>query len=82
MISAFKYLYKNDLFLYPAETLLTDYADENTLYSIRNTTGNIKNALSHDFRSIGNCFYENLMVLNAVTRLSELVVKTMTLYSK
>ena len=52
----------NDLFLYPKETFLSNHADENTLYSIGNTS--VKKAISSDFRIIKNWFHEKLMVLN------------------
>ena len=55
----------NDLFLYPEETFLSNYADDNTLYSIGNTIERVKKALSNDFRIIRNWFRENVMVLNA-----------------
>ena len=53
------------MFLYQQETFLSYYADDNTLYSIGNTTEGVKKALSNDFRIIQNWFHENLMVLNA-----------------
>ena len=55
----------NDLFLYPEEKFLSNYADDNTLYSIGNTIGNVTKALSNDFRITENWFHENFMVLNA-----------------
>ena len=58
-------IFLNDLFLYPQETFLSNYADDNTLYSIGNTIEGVKKALSNDFRIIQNWFHENLMVLNA-----------------
>ena len=58
------HIFLNDLFLYPEETFLSNYADDNTLYSICNTTENVKKALSNNFRIIQNWFHENLMVLN------------------
>ena len=45
-------IFLNDLFLYPKETFLSNYTDENTLYSIGNTTESVKKALSNDFRII------------------------------
>ena len=48
-------IFLNDLFLYPEEIFLTNYADDNTLYSIWNL----------EFRIIQNCFHEDLMALNA-----------------
>ena len=53
------------MFLYPQETFLRNYADDNTLHSIGNTIESVKKALSNDFRIIQNWFHENLMVLNA-----------------
>ena len=53
------------MFLYQQETFLSNYADDNTLYSIGNTIEGVKKALSNDFRIIQNWFHENLMVLNA-----------------
>ena len=47
-------IFLNDLFLYPEETFLSNYADDNTLYSIGNTTESVKKALSNDFRIIEN----------------------------
>ena len=58
-------IFLNNLFLYPQETFLSNYADDNTLYSIGNTIEGVKKALSNDFRIIQNWFHENLMVLNA-----------------
>ena len=58
-------IFLNDLFLYPQETYLCNYADDNTLYSIRNTIEGVKKARSNDFRIIRNWYHENLMVLNA-----------------
>ena len=72
-------IFLNDLFLYPEETFLSNYPDDNTLYSIYNTIESVKKAISNNFRIIENWFHENLMVLNAITCVSELVVKMMTL---
>ena len=58
-------IFLNDLFLYPQETFLSNYADDKSLYSIGNTIEGVKKALSKDFRIIQNWFHENLMVLNA-----------------
>ena len=53
------------MFSYPEEIFLTNYADDNTLYSIGSTIESVKKALSNDFRIIENWFHENLVVLNA-----------------
>ena len=58
-------IFLNDLFLYPEKTFLSNYANDNTLYSIGNTIESVKKALSSNFRIIQNWFHENLMVLNA-----------------
>ena len=44
---------------------LSNYANDNTLYSIGNTIESVKKAISNDFRIIQNWFHKNLMVLNA-----------------
>ena len=43
----------------PQETFPSNYADDNTLYSVGNTIEGVKKALSNDW------FHEHLMVLNA-----------------
>ena len=53
------------LFLYPQETFLSNYAYDNTLYSIDNTIESVEKAPTNDFRIIQNWFQKNLMVLNA-----------------
>ena len=58
-------IFLNDLLLYPEETFLSNYADDNTLRLVGNTIESVKNALSNDFRVIQNWFHENLKVLNA-----------------
>ena len=58
-------IFLNDLLLYPEETFLSNYADDNTLCSIGNTIESVKKALSNNFRIIKNWFHENLMVVNA-----------------
>ena len=76
-------IFLNDLFSYPEGTFLSKYADDNTLYSIRNTIESVKKALSNDFSIIKNWLYKNLMALNAKKyqlHVSELIVKMMTLY--
>ena len=52
-------IFLNYLLLYPEETFLSNYADDNTLYSIDNTIESVKKALSNDFRIIQNWFHEN-----------------------
>ena len=40
----------NDLFLYPGETYLSNYTDDNTFDSIGNTIESVKKVLSNNFR--------------------------------
>ena len=61
-------IFLNDLFLYPEETTLSNYADDNTLYSTGNTIESVKKALRKDFRIIQNWFHEILIILNAKKR--------------
>ena len=49
-------VFLNDLFLYPEETFLSKYADDNTLYLVYNTIESVKKALSNNFRIIQNWF--------------------------
>ena len=43
-------IFLNDLFLYTQETFLSNYADDNTLYTIGNTIEGVKKALSNNRR--------------------------------
>ena len=54
--------------LYPEKTFLSNYADDNTLYSTGNTIESVKKALRKDFRIIQNWFHEILIILNAKKR--------------
>ena len=58
-------IFLNDLFLYPEETFLINYADDITLHSIGDKLESVKKSLTNDFGITENCFHENLMVLNA-----------------
>ena len=53
------------MFSYSEEIFLSNYAEDNTLYSIGSTIESVKKALSNDFRINRNWFRENVMVLNA-----------------
>ena len=61
-------IFLNYLLLYPEETFLSNYADDNTLYSTGNTIESVKKALRKDFRIIQNWFHEILIILNAKKR--------------
>ena len=43
---------------------LSNYADDNNLFSMGKNKDQIKNILSSDFRVVNDWFYENFMVLN------------------
>ena len=43
---------------------LSNYADDNNLFSMGKNKDEIKNILSSDFRVVNDWFYENFMVLN------------------
>ena len=58
-------IFLNDLFLYPEETFLINYADDITLHSTGDKIESVKKSLTNDFGITENCFHEHLMVLNA-----------------
>ena len=43
---------------------LSNYADDNNLFSMGKNKDQVKTFLSSDFKIINNWFYENFMVLN------------------
>ena len=57
-------LFINDLIFLIQYCTLSNYADDNNLFSIRKNKDEIKNILSSDFRIVNDWFYENFMVLN------------------
>ena len=58
-------IFINDLFLFVSNSYLSNYADDNTLYTFGNDLKEVKRALNLDFRNVIEWFYENYMVLNA-----------------
>ena len=54
----------NDLFLYSEEISSSNYADDNTLYSIGNTMKKLSKQLATSLELLKTRFTENLMVLN------------------
>ena len=58
------YLFINDSVLFLSGTFLSNYADDNNLYSIEKDRDTIKNLLRKDFRVLTRWFFENYMVLN------------------
>ena len=58
-------LFINDLELFLTETMLSNYADDNNLFSIGRDLNKVKDTLAKDFGIVTNWFYENFMVLNS-----------------
>ena len=59
------YIFLNDLFLFISNSSLSNYADDNTLYSFWDNLKKIKDNLWNSFDTVHQWFYENYMVLNA-----------------
>ena len=57
-------LFINDLVFFTQYCTLSNYADDNNLFSISKNKDQVKTFLSSDFKIINNWFYENFMVLN------------------
>ena len=57
-------LFINDLILFLYTTVLSNHADNNSLYVIGNDKEETKRALVKDFQTLINWFYENYMILN------------------
>ena len=55
----------NDLFLFVENSDLSNYADDNTLYSSGNDLEKVKQTLKQNFEIVTKSFYENYMVLNS-----------------
>ena len=58
-------LFINDLVLFLTETMLSNYTDDNNLFSIGRDLNKVKDTLAKDFGIVTNWFYENFMVLNS-----------------
>ena len=58
-------IFLNDLFLFVENSDLSNYADDNTLYSSGNDLEKVKQTLRQDFEIVARWFYENYMVLNS-----------------
>ena len=56
-------IFLNDLFLFVENSNLSNYADDNTLYSSGNYLEKVKQTLRQDFGIVTKWFYENNMVL-------------------
>ena len=57
-------LFINDLVFFIQYCTLSNYANDNNLFSLGKNKDQVKTFLSSDFKIINNCFYENVMVLN------------------
>ena len=57
-------IYINDIFLFPENVCLSNYADDTTLYSIGENHNTNRNILNKKFLSLQKWFYDNYMVLN------------------
>ena len=58
-------IFLNDLFLFVSNASLSNYADDNTLYTFGDNLKKIKDNLRSSFDTVHQRFYENDMVLNA-----------------
>ena len=57
-------LFINDLFLFICFSTLSNYADDNNLFTTGNDIQLINQVLLFDFRTVNNWFYEKFMILN------------------
>ena len=57
-------LFINGLVLFLSKTFLSNYADDNNLYSIGKELSIIKEKLRKDFKIVTDWFFENYMKLN------------------
>ena len=57
-------IYINDIFLFPDNGCLSNYADDTTLYSVGENHNTNRNILIKSFLSLQKWFYDNYMVLN------------------
>ena len=58
-------IFLNDLFLFVENSDLSNYADDNTLYSSGNDLEKVKQILRQDFEIVAKWFYEKYLVLNS-----------------
>ena len=58
-------IFLNDLFLFVSNASLSNYADDNTLYTFGDNLKKNKDNLRSSFDTVHQWFYENYMVLNA-----------------
>ena len=58
-------LFINDHVLFLTKTMLSNYDDDNNLFSIEKDVSKVKDTLPKDFGIVTNWFYENFKVLNS-----------------
>ena len=58
-------IFLSNLFLFISNSSLSNYADDNTLYTFRDNLKKIKDNLRNSFDTVHQWFYENYMVLDA-----------------
>ena len=58
-------IFLNDLFLFVEKSDLSNYADDNALYSSGNDQEKVKQNLRQGFEIVTRWFYENYMILNS-----------------
>ena len=58
-------IFLNDLFLFVSNTSLSNYANDNTLYTFGDNLKKNKDNLRNSFDTVHQWFYKNYMVLNA-----------------
>ena len=58
-------IFVNDLFLFVSSSNLSNYADDNTLYTSGYNLKEVKEVLLNDLNKVTEWFFENYMVLNA-----------------
>ena len=69
-------LFINDLVLFLTETMLSNYADDNNLFTIGRDLNKVKDTLAKDFGIVTNWFYENFLVLNSKSVILCVLAKT------
>ena len=58
-------LFINDPVLFIMETMLSNYADDNNLFSVGKDINKVTGTLAEDFGIVTHWFYENFMALNS-----------------
>ena len=57
-------IFVSDIFLFPKNSTLFKYADDNTQFFYKETFDQVINNLQTDFRALKIWFYDNFLVLN------------------